>query len=66
MPVPFRDIPAPGFVIVSGKRAPQDGEWFVQYRNGLVDEDHKRAPGQMNWIHTGHAFDIVAVKRVGE
>lgn len=63
MPVPFRDIPAPGFVIVSGKRAPQDGEWFVQYRNGLVDEDYKRMPDAMNWIHGGSDWDIVAVRR---
>lgn len=65
MPVTRREVPAPGFVIVSGKRPPKDGEWFVQFRNGLVDEDFKRTPQGMNWIHNGGPWDICAVKRIG-
>jgi hypothetical protein len=67
MPVSRRDIPAPGFVKVSGKRPPQDGEWLVQYGNGLVDEQ-PRTRAQMKWVWAGfepHAWDIVAVRRVG-
>jgi len=38
---------------------------MVQYRNGLVDEDYRRTPASMRWIHTGCDWDIVAVRRVG-
>ena len=64
MPVDFKPIPAPGFVKVSGKRPPKDGEWFVQSRNGLVWEERAYAPDQLVWLHTGSDWDIVAVKRV--
>ena len=64
MPVQRREIPAPGFVKVSGRSKPMDGEWFVQFRNGLVDEDYRRTPASMRWIHTGCDWDIVAVKRL--
>lgn len=65
MPVTRREVPAPGYRLISGKRTPTEGEYHVQFRNGLVDEDHKRTPGSMNWIHNGGAWDIVAVRRLG-
>ena len=65
MPVETKPIPAPGYRLISGKRAPPEGEYMVQYRNGLVDEDYRRTPASMRWIHTGCDWDIVAVRRVG-
>lgn len=65
MPVPTKPIPADGFVMISGKRKPMDGEYHVQFRNGLVDEDYRRTPASMRWIHIGCDWDIVSVKRVG-
>jgi len=68
MPVPRREVPAPGFVKVSGKRPPPDGEWLVQYGNGLVGEE-VRTRAQMKWVWAGFEpgdWDIVAVKQVGE
>jgi hypothetical protein len=65
MPVYAKPIPAPGFKVISGKRKPTDGEYFCQFRNGLIDEDHKRTPGSMVWLHTGSDWDIVAVRKVG-
>ena len=64
MPSPTKPIPALGFTLISGKRAPTDGEYFCQFRNGLVDEDFKRTPQSMRWVHDGGDWDIVAVKRV--
>lgn len=66
MPCAAKPIPAPGYRLISGKRKPTEGEYHVQFRNGLVDEDFKRTPGSMNWIHDGSDWDICAVKRVGE
>lgn len=51
--------------MVSGRNKPMDGEYHVQFRNGLVDEDYHRTPASMRWIHTGCDWDIVAVRRVG-
>ena len=68
MPCPTKPIPAPGFVRISGKRKSTEGEYYVQFGNGLVDEDHIRTPSSMVWIWAKdepHAFDVVAVRRVG-
>lgn len=62
--MPFREVPAPGFRLVSGKRSPPDDgkEYTVQFRNGYVDDKHKYTAKQLVWIHDGGPFDIVAVK----
>ena len=59
------EIPAPGFRLVSGKRAPADGKWWVQLRSGWVD---KLAPWpakgpRWKWGDKPDSADIVAVKR---
>jgi hypothetical protein len=64
MPVPISPIPAPGFKLVSGKSKPTEGEYHVQFRNSLVDEEHVRRPDSLRWIHIGCAWDVVAVKRL--
>lgn len=64
MPVPTKPIPADGYQLVSGRQKPMDGEYFCQFRNGLVDEDYRRTPASMRWIHNGSDWDIVAVKRL--
>ena len=60
----FREIPAPGFRLVSGKRSPPKGEqqYFIQLRNGFADERISYLPSQLRWIHDGGSGDIVAVR----
>jgi len=60
----FRDIPAPGYSIISGKkRPPDDGKLYgIQLRNGFCDEQHRYTAAQIDWIHTGSAGDVCAVK----
>lgn len=60
----FHEIPAPGFRLVSGKRAPptSDKRYFVQARNGFADERHTYTAVQLRWKHDGSSGDIVAVK----
>ena len=55
----------PGFRPVSGKRSPPKGDtkYEVIFRNGLID-DRGYTASQLNWIHTGWAFDVVAVKEI--
>ena len=58
------DLPK-GFRPVSGKRSPPKGDtkYEVQFRNGFVD-DRGYTASQLNWIHTGWAFDVVAVREI--
>ena len=58
-------IPAPGFTLISGKRRPP-ASWgerlFCQLRMGWCD----RTPWPVattNFIHTGSAGDVVAVRK---
>ena len=55
----------PGFTPISGKRSPPKGDtkYEVIFRNGLHD-DRGYTASQLNWIHTGWAFDVVAVKEM--
>ena len=60
-----RDIPAPGYQLVSGKRAPP-ADWqkvWVQLRNGWCDMHGPWPVAGTVWKHDGGAGDIVAVKR---
>ncbi len=54
-----------GFRPVSGKRSPPKGDtkYEVIFRNGLID-DRGYTASQLNWIHTGWAFDVVAVREI--
>ena len=57
-------IPAPGFREITGKRNPPakaKGYW-VQCRNGWVDELGPWPARGPRWIHTGDDWDVVAVK----
>ena len=58
------DLPK-GFRPVSGKRSPPKGDtkYEVIFRNGLID-DRGYTASQLNWIHTGWAFDVVAVREI--
>lgn len=58
------DLP-PGFRLVSGKRGPKDGTWFIKLRMGFWSEQYSYTPEQLRWKHDGSAGDIVAVKRAG-
>lgn len=62
----FRDIPADGFQLISGKRnPPDDGTLYeIQLRNGFVDRQHRYTAKQLVWIHDGSAGDVVAVRVV--
>ena len=51
-------------------RAAQDEGWWAavlrsgfRFRNGFVD-DRGYTASQLNWIHTGWAFDVVAVREI--
>lgn len=62
----MHDIPAPGFRTISGKRNPPDGEgvkYWVQCRNGWVDELGPWPVRGPRWTHNGSDWDIVAVRR---
>lgn len=59
-----KEIPAPGFAKVSGEQGPTEGDWWVQLRNGWVDELGPWPAKGPRWKHDGSQFDIVAVKRV--
>jgi hypothetical protein len=60
----FRDIPAPGYQIISGKKRPPD-DWgdmvWCQLRNGWVANEPWPISTAI-WQHTGSGADIVAVK----
>lgn len=60
----FREIPAPGFKLVSGKRSPpkDDKLYTIQLRNGWCDIKHQYTASQLRWIHDGSSGDIVAIK----
>lgn len=62
--LPSKPIPAPGFVMISGKRKPNEGTYNVQFRNGWICKQQAYGPGQMNWIHDGGPWDVVAVQKV--
>lgn len=67
MSLPTHPIPAPGFKLVSGKRGPRnkDQKYHVQFANGYVDAKHSYSASQLRWDHTGHAWDVVAVRPAG-
>lgn len=53
-----------GFTRISGKRKPPDnGPFYVQLRCGFADTRIAYDRDQLNWIHEGHAGDIIAIKR---
>ena len=55
---------APGFTRISGKRKPPDnGPFYVQLRCGFADTRIAYDRDQLNWIHEGHAGDIIAIRR---
>jgi hypothetical protein len=60
----FRDIPAHGYQLISGKRnPPDDGTLYqIQLRSGFCDEQHRYTAKHIDWIHTGSGGDVVAVK----
>ena len=58
-----KEIPAPGFTMVSGKQGPAEGEWWVQLRNGWVDELGTWPAKGPRWKHDGSPHDIVAVRK---
>jgi hypothetical protein len=66
---PEHDLPPlpEGFKRCSGKRAPSDGEWFIQLRGidgqGFIDTRIAYAPNQLRWVWGPNSGDIVAVKR---
>lgn len=37
---------------------------MCQFRNGWICKQQAYAPGQMNWIHDGGPWDVVAVQKV--
>lgn len=72
----IKPIPAPGYKRISGRRNPPRGDgdkrYFVQYRNGIIDERYtlparteRGLQTQWKWPQDSDwAFDIVAVKEV--
>jgi len=62
--LPTHPIPAPGFKLISGKRAPPKGErkYQVQFRNSYVDDKRTYTAAQLRWTHEGHDWDVVAVR----
>lgn len=62
----FQPIPAPGYVLISGRRKPPASmgtHIYVQLRNGWVPEDPWPIEGP-RWKHDGGVGDIVAIRRV--
>lgn len=61
----FAPIPAPGFKLISGKRAPPDDgtEYTIQLRTGFVDRAHRYTARQLVWIHDGSGGDVVAIRK---
>lgn len=63
------DLP-PGFRAVSGKRRPpnSDQEYEVMFRRKgqepYIDTNHTYRADQLNWIHDGGSFDVIAVREV--
>lgn len=63
------DLP-PGFTLVSGKRRPPnpDQEYEVMFRRKnaepYIDTKHTYRADQLNWIHDGGSFDVIAVRKV--
>ena len=59
--------PAPGFHVSPGEypdRLPPETQLVVQFANGYVDKKHTYTPRQLRWDHTGHDWDVYAVKPV--
>lgn len=56
----------PGFQLISGKRSPpkNDQRYEVMFRNGYIDDKHTYRADQLNWIHDGGSFDVIAVRKV--
>jgi hypothetical protein len=65
MPLPADPIPAPGFKLISGKKAPPDDgtEYEIQFRSGWIDRARTYTARQLVWKHDGSAWDVVAVRR---
>lgn len=62
----LREVPAPGYVRISGTRPPPPDfgtHLYVQLRNGWVPEDPWPIDGP-RWKHDGSVGDIVAIRRV--
>ena len=59
-------IPAPGYTLISGKRKPP-ASWgeklWCQLRNGWCDPFGPWPIETTQWIHTGSAGDVVAVRK---
>jgi hypothetical protein len=62
----FRDIPADGFQLISGKRnPPDDGTLYqIQLRNGWCDLTNRYTASQLVWLHDGSSGDVVAVRKI--
>lgn len=60
------DLPPlpPGFRRVSGKRKPPDADkrYYIQLRQGFVDERNSYTRDQLVWIWDGSAGDVVAIR----
>jgi len=37
---------------------------MVQFRSGFIDRANTYTASQLNWIHTGWSFDVVAVREI--
>lgn len=61
------DLP-PGFRPISGKRRPpkSDKEYTVMFRNGFIDLRTAYRADQLDWVHSGSGWDVVAVREAGE
>ena len=61
----FSEIPAKGFVKISGTRnPPDDGSlYMIQLRTGFCDLQHRYTAKQLIWIHDGSSGDVVAVRK---
>jgi len=60
-----RSVPATGYQIISGKRAPPKSmgtHLFCQLRGGICCPEPWPV-ADTEWIHTGSGADVVAVKR---
>ena len=63
-----REIPAPGYQLISGKRKPPASmgtHLFCQLRNGWCDPTPWPI-ATSRWVHDGSEGDIVAVKKLEE
>ena len=58
--------PAEGYRLTTGKRAPNEGKYWVQFRNGWCDLHGPYPAKGPRWIHDGSEWDIVAVRKDGE